>query len=200
MIYTKTYQAPPFCTKEILRYSGCKEANQETLRLVDECIKESENIIKYSVCYRELSVVIDDDKCDFEYFSVNSKNLAKNLKGCRKVVVFAATIGIDFDRIIAKYSRLSPAKALIFQAIGSERAEALCDVFCDELAEQLNQKLRPRFSPGYGDLPLDLQRDIFSVLDCERKIGITLNDSLLMSPSKSVTAFVGLTDNSCFEV
>ena len=52
--------------------------------------------------------------------------------------------------------------------------------------------LPPRFSPGYGDLPLSLQRDIFRVLDCPRKIGLTLNESLLMSPSKSVTAIVGL--------
>jgi len=30
------------------------------------------------------------------------------------------------------------------------------------------------------------------VLDCAKKIGLTLNDSLLMSPSKSVTAFAGI--------
>ena len=52
--------------------------------------------------------------------------------------------------------------------------------------------LKPRFSPGYGDLPLEMQRDIFRVLDCSRKIGLTLNESLLMSPSKSVTAIVGI--------
>lgn len=51
---------------------------------------------------------------------------------------------------------------------------------------------RPRFSPGYGDLPLSAQREIFAVLDCGKRIGLMLNDSLLMSPSKSVTAFVGI--------
>ena len=50
----------------------------------------------------------------------------------------------------------------------------------------------PRFSPGYGDFPLEAQKDIFRTLDCSRKIGLTLNESLLMSPSKSVTAIVGL--------
>jgi cobalamin-dependent methionine synthase I len=52
--------------------------------------------------------------------------------------------------------------------------------------------LRPRFSPGYGDLPLELQTNLFKVLDCQHFIGLTLNDSMLMSPSKSVTAIVGL--------
>jgi len=37
-----------------------------------------------------------------------------------------------------------------------------------------------------------MQRDIFAVLDCPRKIGLSLNGSLLMSPSKSVTAIIGI--------
>ena len=90
-----------------------------------------------------------------------------------------------------RYTSLSPAKALFFQAIGAERIESLCDTFCAELKEN-GLQLRPRFSPGYGDLPLDLQKDLFRVLDCSRKIGLTLNESLLMSPSKSVTAIIGI--------
>ena len=65
----------------------------------------------------------------------------------------------------------------------------------DELAEAYATEglsLRPRFSPGYGDLPLEAQESVFKALDCHRKIGLALNDSLLMSPSKSVTAIVGL--------
>jgi 5-methyltetrahydrofolate--homocysteine methyltransferase len=34
-------------------------------------------------------------------------------------------------------------------------------------------------------------------LDCNRKIGLTLNDSLLMSPSKSVTALIGVAKTAC---
>ncbi|MBQ5601557.1 MAG: Vitamin B12 dependent methionine synthase activation subunit, partial [Clostridia bacterium] len=70
--------------------------------------------------------------------------------------------------------------------------EALCDAFCADIKKEYNTGLEPRFSPGYGDLPLSAQKNIFAVLDPERRIGLTLNSSLLMSPSKSVTAFVGL--------
>ena len=67
----------------------------------------------------------------------------------------------------------------------------------NEFAKE-EKHLRPRFSAGYGDLSLSVQKDIFSVLDCARKIGLTLNDSLIMSPSKSVTAVVGISDTpSC---
>ena len=68
-------------------------------------------------------------------------------------------------------------------------------MFCNELAETYATEglsLRPRFSPGYGDFPLEAQESVFKALDCHRKIGLALNDSLLMSPSKSVTAIVGL--------
>ena len=69
--------------------------------------------------------------------------------------------------------------------------ENLSSVLSD-IANEYGVSVNPRFSPGYGDLPLGTQKDIFALLDCERKIGVTLNDSLLMSPSKSVTAFLGL--------
>ena len=110
-------------------------------------------------------------------------------------VVFAATIGLELDRLIARYSRLQPVKALMFQAIGAERVEALCDAFNEEVkcrAAENGESTRPRFSPGYGDVPLALQADIFCVLDCPRKIGLSLNASLLMTPSKSVTAIIGV--------
>ena len=189
MVYSKTYNEPPVCEKEILRYCG---AADDTLSLVRLCFNEAREHLKYRVCYQELDVKISGDMCDFGSFCLYSKDLAKNLGGCKRAVVFAATIGIEIDRLIAKYSRISPAKALIFQAIGTERAEALCDAFCNDIATQKSMILRPRFSAGYGDLPLESQKEVFSLLDCERKIGVTLNNSMLMSPSKSVTAFIGI--------
>ena len=87
---------------------------------------------------------------------------------------------------------LSDPTTAMLQAFGAERIEALCDVFCRDIGKELGVRTGPRFSPGYGDLPLDAQKMIFSVLDCEKRIGLFLNDSLLMSPSKSVTAFVGI--------
>lgn len=195
MVFCKTYPAPPFCEKEILRYAGASSPDEEMLALVRGCIAEVRELIKYRVCYRRLEVNINGDICDFGSFSVSSRDLAKNLSGCEKAIVFAATVGIELDRIIARYSRLSPAKALIFQAIGAERCESLCNMFCKEFEEERNIAVKPRFSPGYGDLALETQKDIFALLDCERKIGLTLTDSLLMSPTKSVTAFMGLCDN-----
>jgi cobalamin-dependent methionine synthase I len=52
--------------------------------------------------------------------------------------------------------------------------------------------LRPRYSPGFGDVPLAVQKTFFEILECQKNLALTLNDSLIMSPEKSVTAFVGV--------
>lgn len=148
--------------------------------------------MSYQVCYRELPVTITGDLCQLGPLSLRSVKLARNLQGCCRVALMGATLGVGIDRLIAKYGRISPAKALMLQAIGAERIEALCDAFCAWLNGETGLHLRPRFSPGYGDLPLSVQAELFPLLDCQRRIGLTLTDSLLMSPSKSVTAFVGL--------
>lgn len=190
-ILTKTYLAPPINKKEILRYAG-GIADDITIKLLNECIREAINCITYKVCYCELPVKTNGDLCDFGVFNVQSKNLATNLSGCNIVIIFGATIGIGIDRLITKYSHISPAKALMLQAFGAERIEALCDAFCKDIQNTLKTPLKPRFSAGYGDLSLDTQKQLFSLLNLPKNIGLTLNDSLLMSPTKSVTAFIGM--------
>lgn len=176
MICTKTYSAPPLDRREILRYAGVRGEAPEIEAILEECIREAEDKLTYKVCYGEFPISFLD--------AVDSKDLKKHLESCDKVIIFAATVGIGIDRLIARYASISPTKSLLFQAIGTERIEALCDEFNSEFCGS-------RFSPGYGDLPLEFQKEIFKVLDCPKRIGLTLNESMLMSPSKSVTAIIG---------
>ncbi len=203
MIYTKTYEAPLWNEREILRYAGAKALSSQEQTLLHNCLAEVQNKFNYKVCWCRFPVRFMEAGLDLTFAQTNSKGLMKNLEGCQEILLFAATIGLEIDRLIHKYSRLSPAKALFFQAIGAERIESLCDAFCKDLETHLQAEgkhLKPRFSPGYGDLPLTLQEDIFRVLDCSRKIGLTLNSSLLMSPSKSVTAIVGISQETPIKI
>jgi len=194
-VYIKTYGAPPYDTKEVLRYAGAKNPTDEIVALMQECINEVGDSLTYKVCYAEYLVEACEEEINLTFAKTNSRDLKKNLKDCESVVLFAATVGLELDRLIAKYSWISPSKALMLQAIGAERIEALCNMFNNEITEKmhlLGKRTKPRFSPGYGDLPLELQKRIFQVLDCSRKIGISLNESLLISPTKSVTAIIGI--------
>ena len=192
-VFVRSYPSPEYNKKEILRYAGVEGDAPELDGILSECIREARDRLIYKVCYAEFPIIRQGDALDLGFSSVSSKALQKNLEGCDKIILFAATVGIDIDRLIAKYSVTSPSKALMFQAVGAERIESLCDIFCEDIAR--GRAFRPRFSAGYGDLPIELQMDIFRALDCSRKIGLTLNESLLMSPTKSVTAIVGVKED-----
>ena len=191
-----TYSEPPFRMEEILRYAGAGGSGQEDiLRLAEECAGLTRGRLSFRVCWREFPVTSDETGMDLGFARTDAASLRRRLAGCDRAVLFAATVGLEMDRLIVRYSAVSPARALMLQAVGAERIESLCDLFCEETARRAareGRRTRPRFSPGYGDLPLELQRDIFRALDCQRAIGLTLNESLLMSPSKSVTALIGI--------
>lgn len=87
--------------------------------------------------------------------------------------------------------------AVIYQAA----AAAMVETYCDEVNERIRQDAaqrgmycRPRFSPGYGDFPIAHQRDFSRLLDTPRKIGLTVTESCLLAPIKSVTAVIGLSE------
>ena len=186
----KSYTLPQIDRREVLRYAGIRSSSGESSELIcrlDEAILLIDGKLSPRVCFCELDI----SECDFGL----SLDIKKNLRNSHSVIFFASTLGIELDRLIFKYSILSPATALLLEALGNERIEALCDVFCEDMRRmklENGESLRPRFSAGYGDLPLEYQRRIFDLLDPPTLIGLTLNDSYLMSPSKSVTALIGV--------
>ena len=191
---------PPINTAEVLRYAGVRALAPEMQPLLAACLAACAGVNSGRVCHLRLPVAVEGEMVDLTFAQVRSAALAHALRDCREAVCFAATVGVEMDRLIRRHSAQNMAAAVWMQAIGAERVEALCDAFCGVLAQEgaaRGQYPRPRFSPGYGDLPLTLQTALFAALDCPRQIGLTLLPSLLMSPSKSVTAIVGLGDAPC---
>ena len=79
----------------------------------------------------------------------------------------------------------------------------MIETYCDELNDAIRREAaarglhcRPRFSPGYGDFSIEHQRDLTLLLDTPRRIGLTVTESLLLAPIKSVTAVIGLSDTA----
>lgn len=196
-ILTKTYDAPSIDRSEILRYAGIRGREEEMEHLLDECLDKVLERLTYRVCFGEFLVTFHKKSVDLSAFRTESESLIAHLSGCGRAILFGATVGVELDRLIARYSAISPTRALLLQAIGTERIEALCDTFEADLRADLQktgQHLGKRFSPGYGDLSIEVQREIFLTLGLPKRIGLTLNDSLLMSPTKSVTAILGIAD------
>ena len=120
---------------------------------------------------------------------------ARMLGGCAQAAVLICTLGAVFEALLRAEQARGMARAALLDACGSAWVEAGCDGAQAEISARF-PGLHPtdRFSPGYGDLPLSLQRDICGALDAPRRLGVQVTDSLLLNPSKTVTAVIGLSD------
>ncbi|WP_206426628.1 vitamin B12 dependent-methionine synthase activation domain-containing protein [Clostridium sp. E02] len=184
--------------KEILRYLGYKgnAGDEQVNALIIECLEELEEAASLKSIHRTFPLqLLPDDEIDFSVFRIRSHKLSKNLTDCDQVILFAATLGTGVDLKIKKYSKLQMSKAVVMQAAATAMIEEFCDIENRKLKEAYEAEgffLRPRFSPGYGDFPLECQKDMTTVLETPKRIGIMLTESLLMIPSKSVTAVIGV--------
>ena len=121
-------------------------------------------------------------------------SLAKHMNGCHAVYLACGTLGASFDAFHRRASAVSGADALILQAVAAAMIEDWMDAIEDDIRRELapGEKLVARYSPGYGDFPLAAQRALVALLDAPRKVGVSLTSSLLLAPSKSVTAVIGV--------
>lgn len=178
---------------EAYRYMGLKRdyKNEEFEDIYNSCLCSFLDNVSYKAAYRKSSLSFGEgNMLHFDFCSFESADLKKNLKDCSYVYVFAATAGLGIDRLLLKYSRLSSLEHMTADCIASSGTECFCDKVNSVIAQGKDTK--PRFSLGYGDTDLSYQKDLLSYLDAERTLGITLNDSMMMTPKKSVTAFIGV--------
>ncbi len=182
---------------ETLRYLGYKNqaADPAVMELIEGCWDDLERAASPKSFCREYGLTVIGKHIDAGVFQTDSRSLARNLKGCERVILLAASLGASVDVLIQRYSKLQMSRAVVLQAAAAACLEDYCDAVNEKLKEDYLKKglyLRPRFSPGYGDFSLECQKAILQSLEAAKRVGITLTDSLLMAPSKSVTAVIGV--------
>ena len=184
----------PIRREEALRYAmQPRTADGSGIPQMDACIRMAEGKITCRAVWRMDALAWEADRLNLGFAETESSALRRRLDSCDRAILFAATAGMEMERLILRAKAISPLHGLCMHAVGAAIIEEACDRLCARLAEEHpDDALRPRFSPGYGDLPLAMQREVFAALDCGRKLGLTLTDTLLMQPGKSVTAIIGL--------
>lgn len=129
-------------------------------------------------------------------FRPEGEDIRRHLEGCGQVILMAATLGIEVENLLRRTQARNMADAVILDASASAAIENVCDNLCADLEAAFRPRyLTDRFSPGYGDLPLRQQAEFCQVLDVSRRIGVTLSESGLMLPQKTVTALIGVSDS-----
>lgn len=185
---------------EVLRYLGYRgqRADEAITEQIRECIHEMLRVIQPRCVYRRFPLTfLEEDTMEAGGLVLKSRNLSANLRGCREVIYFAATLGNGVDRLMTRFGRLNITKAAILQAVGAAAMEAYCDQCQRSLEEDLQAEhlyLRPRFSPGYGDLPLAIQGRFLDTIEATKRAGIYLSEGDIMLPEKSVTAIMGVSE------
>ena len=182
---------------EVLRYLGYKGigADETINSLIDECAEVLKAAVPRYV-YRVVDVTQVDEGVRLEGTSVTLKgnSIKEHLKGCNKAALIAVTISDGIDRMLRVMQASDLAKAVISDSMASAAIEQVCDkveaVIKEELPEY-NQTFR--FGIGYGDLPLSQQGEFLKILNAPKLIGLNIGKTDMMTPTKSVTAVIGLT-------
>ena len=183
---------------EILRYAGFRghTPDEAMLKKIEQLKEEALASVTPRSIFKDVAFRTFGDDCFLvDGVVFKSRKLTSQLKTAKRLLLFAATLGPESDRLLRKYSVSDRSKYVLTQAILTEMIESYSNEICDGLAEKYKNEglyLMPRFSAGYADLELTAQKSFFELLDISKRIGVTLNDECLMTPSKSVTAFIGL--------
>ena len=188
--------------KEVERYLGYRgltTIDEKMQSVIEDCIREMEEAMTPRCIYKTFPIEWDGESCEFAGIRVEPGNLTRNLKGCKEIVMLAVTIGPGADRLVKRSEIRDMLKAYTYQAVGAAAVEAWCDEVNERIKQEATDKelyARPRFSPGYGDFPLEVQKDFERILEMPKSIGVSLSESLLMTPTKSITAVIGLSDKA----
>lgn len=190
-----TLHAPYGEVCRYLGYRGGARPEGEVEAQVRACIQKVEQAAQPRAVSKLFPLTrLGGNRLSLGPMEVESAALARNLLGCEEVILFAATLGLEVDRLIARASAGRVSQAAIYQAAGAALIEEYCDQVNDALrqeAEAAGWYLRPRFSPGYGDFPIAHQQAVAQLLRTAEELGLTVSESMLLLPTKSVTAVIG---------
>ena len=193
-IYINNYIAGEVNRKEVFGYAGVRAPSERDNELLDSVIGEVGEVLgRTALTYVDVSE--KNGEIRIGSASAFAPRFSAYLSGTSQAAVFVCTVGQSFDRLVARYRITSSARALMIDALGSERVERIADAVSSAVADyasDIGLCALGRFSPGYGDLPLTLQRDIFRLINPTRYIGVGLSEECIMTPSKSVSAIIGL--------
>lgn len=184
---------------EAFRYMGHKGGAlpESMTALADECEQRLLEAAapKFVYAVFDIEHTADSVSVSGTPLALKGRDIAAHLKDCERCVLFAATLGAGTDAVIRGYESAAMEKAVIADCMASAAIEQVCDRAEAEIREKLpDMHFTWRFSPGYGDLPLDVQRDFLNVLNAQKRIGLTVTESLILIPRKSVTAVIGVSE------
>lgn len=184
---------------EAFRYMGISgDIPQNIMQIADECESRLINAAspKYHWVYADIADIYKDTVTLAGHKLVlRGRDISEHLNGCFGTALLCATLGDGVDKLLRTVQTEDMAKALTADALASAAVEQVCDIAEKEIGERFADKFTTwRFSPGYGDFPLECQGDFLTAVNAMRTVGVCVTDGGLLTPTKSVTAVIGISE------
>jgi cobalamin-dependent methionine synthase I len=165
---------------------------------------ETDDDYPVNVAYREImSLLADNSDIAGGYIIRKAEDTPLNLgaqvqgyiRGASHLALFVCTAGQLFSRLAEQYNKNGAyLEAFIVDAIGSltvENAMNKIQVQLEIVANANGKQITNRYSPGYCNWALSNQRELFEYM-INVPVNVTLTDSCLMLPIKSVSGIIGI--------
>jgi uncharacterized coiled-coil DUF342 family protein len=178
--------------RDTLSYMGYKKLEIDPT--TQELLKKAETVLTPAInpkFVKKTYKISHDLEVIGTELSLKSKDLAELLKNYNGVVLLAATLGAEVDKLIRQLGVIDTPLAFAVDAMADTAIEGLCDEI-EENVRQTYGEITMRFSPGYGDLPLNIQNNFLKTLNAGKQIGLFANENHILTPRKSVTAIIGV--------
>ncbi len=193
--------------KEVLRYLGHKnqEIDESLNNLIDELIEEVKEYIQPKYTFRIYQIEKRDNviKLANSNYIFEGGDINRHLAQSNQCSILATTLGSMIENKIKYYQKVNLTKALILDSCATCAIENYTDDIQEKIKEKANELdlgITYRYSPGYGDFPINTQKIIIRLLEADKKIGLTVTESNILLPRKSVTAIIGFQDKKIISV
>ena len=175
-----------------LKYLGYQnqKLDQQTNLLLDQELEELKQF-SFKYMYKIYTLSKQPLKIKELDLNIDYPDLIDLFDSCDRIVIIACTLGLQLDQQLRYYSKINLTKMTVMDALASSYIEIKCDEY---EAKQNFGKRTFRFCPGYGNVPLELNKNLANALNCSKHIGLTVQESNLLLPQKSMIGLIGLGD------
>lgn len=167
------------------------------VQVAEEALAEGRLLLKPEVAYTRLAIQgIEHEKVWLAGGgALSGKAVARQLAQAEDVFVAACTIGTDLEEYASQMIRNDFVRGLALDGVGSAAVEALANWACrnfEEEAAAAGLQTTIPLNPGMIGWPVEIgQAEIFGVL-VEPEMSVSLTDSFIMIPRKSLSLVVGV--------
>lgn len=173
---------------------------QNIARYIKKAIDTAYTLIEPKAVYRTFRLVKGSGKPPGVEGSSGlffGRKIAEMLEPCHFVTLLLVTIGPGLPDRADELKKREPTESFYLEHVGSWMANYLAERVDEKITIECNKngyKTTFRYAPGYGDWTLDAQPEIMRLLESE-KIGVSLTETKIMIPRKSVSAAIGWEPN-----